>query len=133
MLMRAQKKFDKLDADGNGLLEGDELVELAEWVWSSFHPGGDALSEEEKAAESSKLLGRLDANDDGCMSFDEFVDGSGGRVQRLSGTGEGWHRLMLQDERLVLWSSCVTSSQLHHLVEVETGDVGLAMWWTRWW
>ena len=21
----------------------------------------------------------------------------------LSGTGEGWHRLMLQEERLVLW------------------------------
>ena len=50
MLMKAQKKFDKLDADGNGHLEGDELVELAEWVWSSFHPGGEALSEEQKAA-----------------------------------------------------------------------------------
>ena len=71
--MKAHNKFDKLDANGNGLLGRDELVELAEWVWSSFHPGGDALSEEEKAAESSKLLGRLDANDDGCISFDEFA------------------------------------------------------------
>ena len=70
--MKAQKKFDQLDANSNGLLEGDELVALAEWVWSSFHPGGDALSDEEKAAESNKLLGRLDANDDGCMLFDEF-------------------------------------------------------------
>ena len=28
MLMRAQKKFDQLDADGNGALEGEELVGL---------------------------------------------------------------------------------------------------------
>ena len=73
-------------------LEGDELVGLAEWVWSSFHPGGDALSEEEKAAESSKLLGRLDANDDGRCHLMSLQHGSRGRVQALSDTGEGWHR-----------------------------------------
>ena len=71
-LMRAQKKFDKLDANGNGVLEGDELLGLAEWVWSSFHPGGVALTADEQQAESAKLLGRLDTNGDGCMSFVEF-------------------------------------------------------------
>ena len=73
MVVRAQKKFDQLDTDGNGALEGEELVGLAEWVWSSFHPGGEALSEEQKADESSKLLRRLDANGDGQCGFDEFV------------------------------------------------------------
>ena len=72
MVMRAQKKFDKLDANGNGVLEGDELLGLAEWVWSSFHPGGVALTADEQQAESAKLLGRLDTNGDGCMSFVEF-------------------------------------------------------------
>ena len=38
-------------------------------------------------------------------------------MQGLSGTGEGWHRLMLQDERLVLWELMLQHSQLHHLVE----------------
>lgn len=36
---RAQKKWDQLDADGSGVLEGEELVAMAEWVWSSFRPG----------------------------------------------------------------------------------------------
>ena len=38
----------------------------------------------------------------GSLDSMSLWDGSGGRVHRLSGTGEGWHRLMLQDERLVL-------------------------------
>ena len=29
MVVRAQKKFDQLDTDGNGALEGEELVGLA--------------------------------------------------------------------------------------------------------
>ena len=66
MLVKAQKKFDQLDARWQWCYWRERsLLELAEWVWSSFHPGGEALSEEEKAAESSKLLGRLDANGDG--------------------------------------------------------------------
>ena len=71
-LIRARKKFDKLDINQNGLLEGDELLELAEWVWSSFHPGGEPLSGEQQAAEVIKLMGRLDEDADGVMSFDEF-------------------------------------------------------------
>ena len=44
---RAKKKWDSLDADGNGTLEGDELNGLAEWVWTSFHPGGEPITERE--------------------------------------------------------------------------------------
>ena len=51
MLVRAQKKFDQLDARWQWCYWRERsLLELAEWVWSSFHPGGDALSEEQKAA-----------------------------------------------------------------------------------
>eukprot|EP00658_Telonema_sp_P-2_P067459 TRINITY_DN5637_c0_g1_i5.p1 TRINITY_DN5637_c0_g1~~TRINITY_DN5637_c0_g1_i5.p1 ORF type:complete len:614 (-),score=155.45 TRINITY_DN5637_c0_g1_i5:62-1903(-) len=72
MVARAQKKFLQLDVDGSGVLEGAELEALGEWVWSSFHPGGEALSEEEKNEQAAKLMRRLDANEDGFMSFDEF-------------------------------------------------------------
>ena len=39
-LKRALRKFKAMDEDGNGVLNGDELVKLAEWVFDSFHPGG---------------------------------------------------------------------------------------------
>jgi len=35
-----------MDADGNGVLEGSELVKLSEWVFESFHPGGKPVPEE---------------------------------------------------------------------------------------
>lgn len=41
MILKARKKFDKLDVNGDNVLEGDELVGMAIWVWSGFHPGGD--------------------------------------------------------------------------------------------
>eukprot|EP00656_Telonema_subtile_P035389 TRINITY_DN3936_c0_g1_i1.p1 TRINITY_DN3936_c0_g1~~TRINITY_DN3936_c0_g1_i1.p1 ORF type:complete len:628 (+),score=241.83 TRINITY_DN3936_c0_g1_i1:154-2037(+) len=83
-LIRAQKKFDQLDSDGNGMLQGAELVALADWVWSSFHPGGEALSEEHKEQVGVKLLGRLDQNQDGAMSFDEFGEWFGRTCESIS-------------------------------------------------
>merc|ERR1712166_1673189 len=70
-MVRARKKFDQFDYDGNGLLEGHELVDLGEWLWSSFHPGDEA-SEDKKEAEGLKLLYGQDENGDGALSFDEF-------------------------------------------------------------
>ena len=74
VVLRAYKKFEQLDVNSNGLLEGDELSGLATWVWSSFHPGGQPVSAEFMEQEGAKLLGRLDANGDGAMSFDEFAE-----------------------------------------------------------
>merc|ERR1711865_466231 len=72
MIARAQAKFTKLDKDGSGLLEGAEIEELAQWVWNKFHPGGEVIDPDVRAAESSKLLATLDENADGSISFDEF-------------------------------------------------------------
>ena len=36
---RAMKKFNQLDKNQNGCVDGNEVLELAEWVWCSFHPG----------------------------------------------------------------------------------------------
>ena len=127
MVVRAQKKFDQLDTDGNGALEGEELVGLAQWVWSSFHPGGEALNEEQKADESSKLLRRLDANGDGQMGFDEFV----GWFRRTCAGIERYRRGLAQANAaggkagvvgVVASPEPAASSR-----GVETGDVGLAI------
>jgi hypothetical protein len=71
---KARKMFDQMDADGNGVLQGAELLALAEWVWSSFHPGGKSLTEQQQQQEGAKLIRRLDKNEDGVMDFDEFSD-----------------------------------------------------------
>jgi len=69
-LMRAKKKFDSLDADGNGVLEEAELHGLATWLWGSFHPGGQPLSVEEQGKEAAKLIERI--GEKGKMSFEVF-------------------------------------------------------------
>eukprot|EP00656_Telonema_subtile_P018970 TRINITY_DN20306_c0_g1_i2.p1 TRINITY_DN20306_c0_g1~~TRINITY_DN20306_c0_g1_i2.p1 ORF type:complete len:356 (+),score=129.41 TRINITY_DN20306_c0_g1_i2:348-1415(+) len=71
-VVKARKKFDQLDTDGNGMLEGDELVALSDWVWSSFHPDRKPLSYTQREQEAAKLLNRLDQNKDQQLSFDEF-------------------------------------------------------------
>ena len=72
-LSRARRQFDRLDADGNGVLEGEELEALAEWVWSSFHPGGEALPPGERQKQADILVGQMDLNGDGVVDFDEFA------------------------------------------------------------
>eukprot|EP00944_MAST-04C_sp_MAST-4C-sp1_P000740 g740.t1 len=71
---RAKKKWDSLDEDGNGVLEGDELNGLAEWVWTSFHPGGKPISDREKAKLKKKLLKRIAVKHKGQMTFEDFHD-----------------------------------------------------------
>merc|ERR1712086_992389 len=71
LVRRAHKKFDQLDKNENGLLEGEELTALGDWVWSSFHPGQNSILAAQEL-EGAKILGRLDANSDGAMSFEEF-------------------------------------------------------------
>lgn len=67
----AQAKFNELDTNQNGYLEGEELIKLAEWVFDAFHPK-DKMTDYQKATETSKLLIRLDQNHDGKMDFGEF-------------------------------------------------------------
>jgi len=35
----ATEEFRRLDADGTGTLEGDEVLPLAEWAWTQMNPG----------------------------------------------------------------------------------------------
>lgn len=83
-MARAEKKWNQLDLDHNGALEGDELLKLAEWVWTSFHPDGEAVSEDQKQDEASKLLRRLDSNKDGKLVFEEFGSWFRGMCTRIA-------------------------------------------------
>lgn len=42
---RATKKFNSFDSDSNGFLEGDELHQVALWVWRSFRVDGQEMGD----------------------------------------------------------------------------------------
>ena len=73
MSARAQKKFDQLDLDSNGYLDGKEIDRLAEWVWSSFHPD-KKIDDTTRRNEADKLRWRCDKNHDGKVDREEFND-----------------------------------------------------------
>lgn len=81
---RAMAKFNELDADGNGYLEGAELETLAEWVWASYQAdeGGAPLSEAETKAMVGTLMRTIDENSDGRLSPSEFDDYFGSQAPR---------------------------------------------------
>ena len=68
---RAQKKWNELDVDGSEELDGEEVLVLAEWVWSSFRPG-QTITAEEREQEATKLLRRCDTNENGKIDMGEF-------------------------------------------------------------
>ena len=68
---RAQKKWNELDVDGSEELDGEEVLALAEWVWSSFRPG-QVITAEERVQEATKLLRRCDTNENGKIGMGEF-------------------------------------------------------------
>merc|ERR1712166_498661 len=70
--VRLKKQFDKCDVDCSKLLEGDELVQMARWVWDTFHPDGEAIDAETQQKQTHKLLTDADDNGDGFLSFDEL-------------------------------------------------------------
>lgn len=71
-LERARKKFKQIDTDGNGTLDRLEMLNLADWVFQSFHPGGKKLTEAEQDMEVAKIMQSADTDGDGLMSFEEF-------------------------------------------------------------
>lgn len=70
----AAQKFRELDKDGNDFLEGDELLQFATWIHSSFRPDGQPMTEKQCTEEAHKMITRLDekkGNADGKLSFTE--------------------------------------------------------------
>jgi len=59
----ANDKWNELDMDGNGLLEGEEIEELAEWVWCSFRPG-KTIDPDTRKDEAAKIFSRCNNGKD---------------------------------------------------------------------
>ena len=71
MSARAEKKWNQLDVDSSGQLDGEEVLALAEWVWCSFRPG-ESITPQTRVHEASKLMGRCDLNGNGVIDKGEF-------------------------------------------------------------
>ena len=69
LIARARAKFDELDADKSGMLEKAELDKVAEWVLQAYSD----KSTEDRAAFKETLLKRIDVNQDGKLSMQEFA------------------------------------------------------------
>ena len=69
--VRAQKKWDELDKDGSGYLDGTEVLDLAEWVWCSFRPG-KKITSAIRLNEATKIMTRCDENENGFIDKHEF-------------------------------------------------------------
>jgi len=73
-LKEAKKKFDELDRNGNGTLEGTELLALSDWCWNQFPVSGKEVSKQNRKQAAADLLERTDHNRDGKVDFDEFAE-----------------------------------------------------------
>lgn len=68
---KAKEKFAELDADNNGVLEGEEIGEFVAWVYSAFRPDGQTIPDATKSKLVDRLVKKLDDNADGVLQFEE--------------------------------------------------------------
>ena len=71
ILVRAKQKFKEFDKNGNNVLDGDEVLNLSDWVWENFNldVDGKPMRKIEKVKMASDLLKRCDKNDDGKIDY----------------------------------------------------------------
>ena len=73
-LNRARRKFTAMDLEKKrGRLSGNELLTLADWIWTIFYPGGKMLSDEQRRKIGAHLLEHAKSESHG-LTFDEFAD-----------------------------------------------------------
>jgi len=69
----AREKFAEFDANHSGYLDGDEMLILADWVWSVFSLDGSKIRQIDSIRAKNRLLTKFDANSDGKLDFEEFA------------------------------------------------------------
>lgn len=72
-LALAREKFAEFDANHSGYLDGDEMLILADWVWSVFSLDGSKIRQIDSIRAKNRLLSKFDANSDGKLDFEEFA------------------------------------------------------------
>lgn len=79
LLITAKRRFEELDANGNGFLEASELTQLTDWCMKAFKPRekygeGRRIKKRDRHKATEELMKIADRNDDGKIDFDEFAE-----------------------------------------------------------
>jgi len=84
VIAAAQKRFARMDRNGDGKLTPDELT-----LHRGHRATADAAHDERRAEFAQKHFARLDTNHDGVVTPDEFVAAATARFQQLDVQGRG--------------------------------------------
>eukprot|EP00656_Telonema_subtile_P051804 TRINITY_DN7065_c0_g1_i3.p1 TRINITY_DN7065_c0_g1~~TRINITY_DN7065_c0_g1_i3.p1 ORF type:complete len:900 (-),score=310.49 TRINITY_DN7065_c0_g1_i3:51-2750(-) len=82
-MSRAYRKFMELDVDKSGTLSTDEMLALADFLYTSFNTKGEVLDHGQRQIEAEKLVRKLDKDGDGEISFEEFAKFIEDRLEKL--------------------------------------------------
>lgn len=69
---KAKAKFDELDGDKSGHLNGEELSLVVKWMFEMSTEAG-TVGDEEEAEAKAVMMDRIDANKDQILTFGEFL------------------------------------------------------------
>jgi Ca2+-binding EF-hand superfamily protein len=84
VIAAAQKRFARMDANGDGKLTPDELT-----FGHGHRAAADVTPSERRTAFAQKHFDKLDTNHDGVVTMDEFVGAATARFQQLDSHGTG--------------------------------------------
>jgi len=73
LLNVAKKKFVEFDTNKSGYLDGDEMLVLADWIWSVFSLDGSKVRQSDTIRAKNRLLTKFDSNSDGKLDFEEIA------------------------------------------------------------
>lgn len=89
-------RFDRLDQDGNGRVDQEEFKAGGKFLFDKMDVDGDGvitmaeLENHERAERIAKRFERMDANDDGQVTTDEFAQAGAKLFQRLDANEDGY-------------------------------------------
>lgn len=89
LLVLAREKFEEFDSNKSGFLDGDEMLDLADWVWSVFSQDGAEIRKVDSILAKSELITKCDKNADGVLDFGEFAEWFLESVNKLKNNNKG--------------------------------------------
>ena len=92
LIRQAREKFAELDIDKSGYLEGEELLDLGGWVWMTFHPDDEGVSERLAQKLGRTVIQKYDGDDDGNDNGDSGGGGSPAASGGWAGRESCWWR-----------------------------------------